>query len=87
MGNFRGNDDPGRKFGSEYAHAQSKLLSLLAVVAGEVEGIGDGLVKMADRYGVAEQGSPSNVQSLKQLARESSGRTTTPADLSVRHAT
>ena len=66
LGTFWGNDDPGRKFGAEYAQAQSQLLSLLAIVAGEVEGIGDGLVKMADQYGVAEQDNLSNIQSLNE---------------------
>lgn len=66
LGEFWGHDDPGRKFGSEYAHCQSKLLSLLATVAGEVEGIGDGITKMADQYGVAEQGNASKIRSLDE---------------------
>lgn len=66
LGIFWGHDEPGRNFGAEYAHYQSKLLSLLATVAGEVEGVGDGIAKMADQYGVAEQDNFSKIQSLNE---------------------
>lgn len=66
LGNFWGNDDPGRKFGAAYAHYQSRLLSLLSVVAGEVEGIGDGITKMADQYGAAEHDNVCRIQPLNE---------------------
>lgn len=64
MGNFWGDDKAGRQFGQVYGPAQSKLLELLAVVSGEVEGIGDGISKMADEYDAAEQKTKAVIQSL-----------------------
>lgn len=66
LGTFWGHDDQGRKFGAEYAPYQAKLLSLLATVAGAIEGVGDGIIKMADQYGIAEQDNVSKIQSLKE---------------------
>lgn len=66
LGNFWGNDDPGRKFGAVYAHYQARLLSLLSVVAGEVEGVADGITQMADKFGAAEHENISKIQSLNE---------------------
>lgn len=66
LGNFWGDDDPGHTFGATYQPHQERLLQLLAMVANEVEGVGDGIVKMADKFGVAEDDNVSKIQSLSE---------------------
>lgn len=66
LGDFWGNDKLGQKFGSIYKPGQERLLELLSIVSGEVDGIADGITRMADEYGVAEQGNVSRIQSLRE---------------------
>jgi hypothetical protein len=67
MGAFWGDDAPGKKFGAKYEPAQDQLLQLIAIIAGQVEGISDGINKMAENYGVTEQ---ANIAKIKQLTWE-----------------
>jgi hypothetical protein len=66
MGAFWGNDAPGQKFASFYAGDQDQLLQLLAVVAGEVQGISDGINKMASNYGITENANVNKMRALEQ---------------------
>jgi hypothetical protein len=67
MGAFWGNDDPGTKFGAKYEPAQDELLQLIAIIAGQVEGISDAINKMAANYGITEQ---ANVNKMRALTWE-----------------
>jgi len=64
MGAFWGNDDPGTKFGAKYEPAQDELLQLIAIIAGQVEGIADGINQMAANYGVTEQANVNKIRAL-----------------------
>lgn len=64
LGPFWGNDEPGQKFGGFYAPDQSRLLQILAIVSGQVEGIADGITKMADEYDAAERKNADNIRKL-----------------------
>jgi len=64
MGAFWGNDDPGKQFGSKYEPAQEELLQLIAIIAGQVEGIADGINQMAANYGVTEQANVNKIRAL-----------------------
>lgn len=66
LGSFWGNDENGQKFGAVYAPYQDKLLQLLALVAGQMQGIADGVTKMADEYGAAEQKNIGMSQALNE---------------------
>lgn len=72
MGTFWGSDKAGQEFangsgGKGYAYYQPELLNLIAVVAGEVEGISSGIQAMVARYSAADA---ANVQMANEL-RES----------------
>jgi hypothetical protein len=64
LGNFWGNDAAGQKFGAVYQPYQAQLLQLLAIVSGEVAGVADGINKMADQYGIAEQANINKIRSM-----------------------
>ena len=64
MGAFWGNDDPGTKFGAKYQPAQDQLLQLIAIVAGRVEGISDGINQMAANYGITEEANVNKIRAL-----------------------
>lgn len=66
LGSFWGNDEPGHKFGAAYEPNQAQLLQLLAIAAGDVEGVADGINEMAREYGVAEQGNIAKLRALNQ---------------------
>jgi len=66
FGAFWGNDRPGQEFASFYAKNQDELLGLLAVVAGEVQGIADGINKMAARYEISEEANINKIRALEQ---------------------
>lgn len=66
MGAFWGNDAPGTAFGGPYAPGQDRLLQLLSIVAGEVQGISDGINKMAANYGIAEDANVNKMRALEQ---------------------
>lgn len=67
LGAFWGNDAPGQQFASFYVKDQDQLLGLLAAVGGEVEGVADGINKMASNYGIAEN---ANVRMAMRLEQE-----------------
>jgi hypothetical protein len=74
MGAFWGSDKAGENFangsgGKGYAYYQPVLLNLIAVVAGEVEGISSGIQAMVARYSAVEG---DNIQMANEL-RESIG--------------
>lgn len=64
LGNFWGNDKPGSAFGKAYQPQQSMLLKLIGMLAGELEGVSEGLKKMAENYGVTEDGLSSRIRKL-----------------------
>lgn len=67
LGSFWGNDKPGQRFKAVYAPSQERLLQLLSILSGEVAGIADGINKMADEYGIAEQ---SNINKIREMNQE-----------------
>jgi hypothetical protein len=66
MGAFWGNDAPGQEFGGFYAGDQARLLDLLAVVAGRVEGVAGGINQMASNYGIAENSNVAKIRAVQQ---------------------
>ncbi|MBO0805102.1 MAG: hypothetical protein J2P25_18755 [Nocardiopsaceae bacterium] len=66
LGHFWGNDAPGQKFGGFYAPKQAELLQMLAVASGEVQGVADGITKMAESFGVTEEANTAKIRSMNQ---------------------
>jgi hypothetical protein len=66
LGAFWGNDAPGQKFGAFYAPKQSELLQVLAVLSGEVQGISDGINRMAANYGISENANLAKIRAMEQ---------------------
>jgi hypothetical protein len=66
LGSFWGNDAPGQKFGASYQPYQDRLLQLLALVSGDVEGIADGINQMADEYKITEESNIAKIRAMNQ---------------------
>lgn len=66
LGDFWGSDQLGRKFGSIYLPGSEKLLELLNIVSGAVDGVADGIVKTAEKYDATERENTAKIQSLNE---------------------
>lgn len=66
LGEFWGNDQAGQAFGGKYVPDQGKILQVLGIVAGQVQGISDGITRMADNYDIAEQANIRKANALNQ---------------------
>lgn len=66
LGNFWGNDDPGTKFGSVYKPQEEFILGALAMIAGGLHGIADGITKMSEKYHLTEAEISSGLHLLDE---------------------
>jgi hypothetical protein len=64
LGDFWGTDEAGTKFGNAYQPQQSLLLKFTGMLAGELEGVSEGIFKMAKNYGITEDGLSAKIRSL-----------------------
>lgn len=69
LGAFWGHDAAGQKFGSSYAPKQAELLQILAVLAGEVQGVSEGINRMAANYGIVENANLAKIRAMEQELR------------------
>jgi hypothetical protein len=64
LGNFWGTDKPGTAFGKTYQDQQDKILKILGMLSGDLEGVAEGITKMAKNYGITEDGLSAKVRKL-----------------------
>ena len=64
LGDFWGNDKPGKAFGDAYQTQQDMILKILGLLSGELEGVAEGIKQMAKNYGVTEDGLSSKIRKL-----------------------
>jgi hypothetical protein len=64
LGNFWGNDKPGTTFGTAYQAQQDLILKVLGMLAGDLEGVAEGIKQMAKNYGITEDGLSGRIRKL-----------------------